>query len=339
MKLTEQEIQEIKKLLESPKKIVITTHRSPDGDAIGSSLGLYHFLKAKGHDTLVIAPNKYPEFLQWLPGTDKVLKFDTDTSEANSHIENADIIFFLDFNSLYRMEDMQTVVERSDAVKILIDHHPNPDDFPDYALSDTSASSTAELLYEFIVLLGEEDSISLESAECLYTGIMTDTGSFRYASTTLRTHHIAANLLRKGVSVEKAQTNVYDTFSKDRIALLGYALSEKLRFLPEYNTALISLSQEELKRYNYKLGDTEDLVNYGLSVKGMRLSVFIMERPNEIKLSIRSKGDFPVNELAKQHFDGGGHVNAAGGSSELSLEKTIEKFISILSQYKEELNS
>jgi len=339
MKLTDSEIQEIKKLLESPKKIVITTHRSPDGDAIGSSLGLYHFLKTKGHDALVIAPNKYPEFLRWLPGTEQVLIFDKDTPEAKTHIENADIIFFLDFNALYRIKDMQPVMEQSKAIKILIDHHPLPDDFTDYALSDKTASSTAELLYEFIVLLGEEDHIGLESAECIYTGILTDTGSFSYSTTTLRTHHIAANLLKKGVNVEKVQTNVYDTFSKDRIGLLGYCLSEKLQFFPEYHTALISLSLEELKRYNYQLGDTEDIVNFGLSVKGMRLSVFIIEWSDEIKLSFRSKGNFPANELAKQHFEGGGHVNAAGGNSGLSLEKTIEKFIAILPQYKEELRS
>ena len=339
MKLTDTEILEIKKLLESPKKIVITTHLSPDGDAIGSSLGLYHFLKTKGHDALVIAPNKYPEFLHWMPGTDRVLQFDSNTLEAKTYIENADIIFFLDFNSLSRIEDMQPVMEQSSAIKILIDHHPLPDDFTDYALSDTSASSTAELLYEFIVLLGEEHIIGLESAECIYTGIMTDTGSFSFASTTLRTHHIVANLLKKGVSVEKVQTNVYDTVSKDRIGLLGYCLSEKMQFFPQYHTALISLSLEELKRHNYQLGDTEDIVNFGLSVKGMRLSVFIIERTGEIKLSFRSKDDFPANELAKRHFEGGGHVNAAGGSSELSLEKTIEKFIAILPQYKEELCS
>jgi len=339
MNLTESEIQEIKQLLGSPKKIAITTHRSPDGDAMGSSLGLYHYLKAKGHDVTVVAPNKYPEFLHWLPGTDAVIEFDKDTAAATTLLENADLLFFLDFNSLRRMEDMKPVIERSGATKILIDHHQSPEDFTDYAYTNTSASSAAELVYEFIVLMGDEENISIESAECIYTGVMTDTGSFRFPSTNLRTHLIAANLLRIGVSVEKAHTNVYDTFSKDRIGLLGYSLSEKLQFFPEYQTALITLSMQELKSYNYRLGDTEDIVNFGLSVKDIQLSVFIMERPGEVKLSLRSKGNFPVNEMAKQHFNGGGHVNAAGGSSETSLEETMEKFIAILPQYKDELCS
>ena len=337
--MTEEDIYDLKQLLSSPKKIVIIPHKNPDGDAMGSTLGLYHYLKKMQHHVVVITPNDYPAFLKWMPSEDKVLKYDSDSEKANAMIENAELIFTLDFNALNRIGDMEAPVTNAKAIKIMIDHHQQPEDYAKFMYSDVSMSSTSEMVFNFIEMLGGTEKIDADIATCLYTGIMTDTGSFKFSSTTTQTHRIIGTLIEKGADNATIHNNVYDTFSYDQIQLLGCAL-KNLKVLPDYKTAYITLSQEELNQYNFKKGDTEGFVNYGLALEGIVFSAIFIENLQEkiIKISLRSKGDFSVNELARKHFEGGGHINAAGGKSELSLKETVDKFISILPAYKKVLN-
>jgi phosphoesterase RecJ-like protein len=333
------QIKELRHLLDRPKSIVIVPHRNPDGDAMGSTLALYHFLQSKGHKAQVIAPNDYPDFLKWLPGNDHVLQFESEENLATERILSADIIFTLDFNDLNRTGyAMASVLDSSSAPKVMIDHHQQPSDYATFIYSDVQISSTCEMVYNFLGFLGETESIDVDIATCLYTGIMTDTGSFRFPSTTSRTHEIAGALMNKGADHSEIHNKVFDTNSFDRMQLLGCALSN-LKVIDTYNTAYIHLSQEELDRHNFKKGDTEGFVNYGLSLKGIVMAVIFIENVQEgiIKISFRSKGDFSVNEFARTHFNGGGHTNAAGGRSESSLNEAIEKFISILPAYKQQL--
>ncbi len=336
--MTNNDIIEIKQLLETPKSIVIVPHKNPDGDAIGSSLGLYHYLKSKGHDVVVIAPNDYPEFLKWIPGEDAVIKHESDTEKANILIENAEIIFTLDFNSLSRTGRMEPHLVVAKGIKIMIDHHQQPDDYAKYVYSDVTMCSTSEMIYHFFGMLDDVKAIDKIIATSLYVGIMTDTGSFRFASTTSTTHRVVADLIDKGANNAQIHNNVYDTNTFNRTQLLGCALNN-LKVIEEYKTAYISLSQDELNKFNFKKGDTEGVVNYALSIENVVFAAIFIEhkRENIIKISLRSKGDFDVNELARNHFSGGGHVNAAGGCSELNLESTIEKFVSILPNYSKEL--
>ena len=337
--MTNDDIQKIKQLLSTPKNIVIVPHKNPDGDAIGSTLGLYHYLKKQHHNVSAITPNDYPEFLKWMPGESEVLKYDSNAEKANALIEKADLIFTLDFNALDRIGDMETPIKDAKAVKIMIDHHQQPEDYAVFVYSDVSMSSTCEMVYNVIEMLGDLDQIDTDIATCLYTGIMTDTGSFKFSSTTHRTHDIIGTLIEKGADNAKIHDNIYDTFSYNQLQLLGCAL-RNLIVLPEYRTAYITLSQEELDRFNFKKGDTEGFVNYGLALQGIVFSVIFIENQQDkiIKISLRSKDDFSVNEFARAHFQGGGHINAAGGRSDLSLKATVEKFISILPSYKNVLN-
>jgi len=333
------DINSIKTLLQSPKTIVIIPHKNPDGDAIGSTLGLYHYLKQLDHNVNIIAPNDYPHFLKWMPEESSILKYESDKTECDKHIESAEIIFTLDFNSLGRIGDMEAVVSNAKGIKIMIDHHQQPDDYATYMYSDVSMSSTCEMVFNFIEMLGDNDKINKEIATCLYTGIMTDTGSFRFPSTTSATHAIVGQLIQKGANNSEIHNHIYDTNSYDRLQLLGRALSN-LKVIPEYRTAYITLSQEELNTFNFKKGDTEGFVNYCLSLEGIIFAaIFIESHQDEIiKISLRSKGDFSVNELSRTHFSGGGHTNAAGGKSLLNLKDTVDKFISILPNYKQDLN-
>lgn len=337
--MTKQNITDIKQLLSTKKKIIIVAHKNPDGDAIGSTLGLYHYLKKSNHIVNVIVPNDYPSFLKWIPGEHAILKHDTQTKACNTLIKDADIIFTLDFNAFHRAGNMESVLAKSNALKIMIDHHQAPDDYATYMFSDVSMSSTCEMIYHFIAMLEDTNSIDSDIATCLYVGIMTDTGSFRFRSTTSRTHEIIAHLIEKGANNTQIHNNVYDTNSYERLQLLGCALNN-LKVIPESRTAYISLSQEELFRYNYKKGDTEGVVNYGLSIENIVLAAIFIEDKQEgiIKISLRSKGHFSVNELSRAHFNGGGHTNAAGGRSDLSLNETIQKFINILPSYNKALN-
>lgn len=329
---------EIKELLSTPKNCVIVGHKNPDGDAIGSCLGLDLFLKSIGQKSQVVMPNDFPDFLKWLPSTDTILNFEKQNIQSVKALDSADVIFTLDFNSLSRVATMQEILEKSNACFVMIDHHQKPDTYAQITYSDTTMGSTCEMVYHFIDALEGQEHITPQIATLLYTGIMTDTGSFRFPSTTALTHRVIAALIEYGANNAEIHQNVYDTNSKSRIKLLGVAL-ENLVILQEYHTAYITLSQKELDDNNFKKGDTEGFVNYALSVMGVVFAVIFIENKQEniVKISLRSKGDFSVNEFSRTHYNGGGHTNAAGGRSLLSLEKTVTQFMSILPNYKNQL--
>ena len=331
-------ILEITAELARAENIVIVPHKGPDGDAMGSTLGLMHFLRDKGHKATVIAPNDYPHFLKWLPGNEEVLIYENEKERSDQLISEAEIVFTLDFNHLNRCGTMQESLLASDAVFVMIDHHQEPSDYAHYTYSDAKMSSTCEMVYKFIDKLRAAKMITPEIATCLYTGIMTDTGSFRFSSTSSDTHRVIADLIDKGAQNDRIHNNIYDTNSENKFQLLGTAL-KNLQVHKELRTAYISLSQEELDKHNFQKGDTEGFVNYGLALDGIVFAVIFIEKANEnlIKMSFRSKGDFDVNKFARAHFEGGGHINAAGGKSNLTLNDTIVKFNEILPQYSEEL--
>lgn len=332
------ELTSLKEFLAEPKQIVITTHPKPDGDAMGSSLGLYNYLILKGHRVNVITPTDYPSFLQWLPNNDKVMVYTEKTDESQHLVATADLIFCLDFNSLVRIDEMGNYVRESKAKKVLIDHHLEPEGFEDYRLWTTSACATAQLIYEFIVNeMGERQFINEEIASCLYTGIMTDTGSFRFRSTTSNVHRIVADLIDLGADNTLIHQLVYDDFSENRLRFLGHCLLNKLEVLNDYKSAIIVITKQELEEYEISTGDTEGIVNYALSITGIRLAILIIERTDVVKLSVRSTGNFPANEICKKYFNGGGHKNAAGGFSDESIESVREKFDLILPEYKTQL--
>lgn len=330
--MKKEDYQNIREILTTPKKILITTHRSPDGDAIGSSLGLALVLKQLNHSVSIVVPDEYPKFLKWLAGTDLIHVFENNAVLARQLANDADVIFSLDYNALNRIGDFADAVLNAEATKILIDHHQQPEDFPDFLLSDTSASSTAELVYEFLDQLAFTQHINQSVAEALYTGILTDTGSFRFNSTSAKTHRITAELIETGMQIDQVYDKIFDTNRFQRIQLMGYTLSEKLTLIENKPVAYISLSNEELDRFEFERGDTEGLVNYGLSIEGIKMAAFFRESKESdyIRISFRSKGSTDVNQFARKHFNGGGHVNAAGGRSDLSLKETIEKFESII---------
>lgn len=327
-----------KALLKKSDNIVIVTHFNPDGDAMGSSLALYNYLVKTGKHVSVITPNDYPDFLQWLPGNKKVVEYSNNSKKATSLIAKCDLIFTLDFNNYSRLEGLGDLLKDSAAAKILIDHHQQPDNYATLMYHDVKACSTCELIYEFIVGLGGKKMIDRDIASCLYTGIMTDTGSFRFDSVTPVTHHILAHLLETGIVPSDIHSAIYDTYSESRVRLLGYCLTEKMVVLPEYQTAYISLSEEELNRFQHKKGDTEGIVNYPFSIKGIRFCAFFSEGEGKIKISFRSKGKFDVNQFARKHFNGGGHINAAGGRGNVNnLAATIKEFLALLPDYKKEI--
>lgn len=332
-------VRKLKILLSGSKKIVITTHRGPDGDAIGSSLGLYHLLKQLGHEVQVITPNEYAKFLHWLPGNTDVINYEKSEREANEITSKADLIFLLDFSHINRIASYGDSIKNSNATKIMIDHHQDPDkDIADIIFSDTKACSTAQMVFEVIEAMGMKNFLNKAISECLYVGIMTDTGSFKYSSTTAKTHRIISELITAGAENAKIHDLVYDNSSATRMQLLGYCLNKKLKLYPENNAAIISLNEEELKLFKFKKGDTEGFVNYALAIEGIKLAVFIVEKDGVVKLSLRSKGDFKVNEVANKYFNGGGHINASGGVSELSVNQTIIKIEEIIKKYKYKLN-
>jgi len=329
------DIASLKELLASPKKIVITTHHKPDGDAMGSALGLYNYLIQKGHHVKVITPTDYPEVFSWMPGNGYVLVYTDDIKQADAIINNAEIIFCTDFNNLSRINEMGEVVRQTGAIKIMIDHHLEPEDFDHYRVWNINACASAQLVYEFIVnIMHEKDLLSKDVATCLYTGIMTDSGSFRLPLTTATVHRIVADLIDAGAENSKIHQLVYDNSSEMRLRFLGHCLSNKLEVLPEYRTALITVTREELEQFDIVTGDTEGVVNFALSIAGIKLAAFIVERPDKVKLSLRSRDEFPANEICKKYFNGGGHRNAAGGASDDTLENVIQQFKTILPEYK-----
>ena len=333
------DINAVRELLSKPQKVVIVPHKNPDGDAIGSTLALWHYLKNMGQKATIVVPNDYPKFLKWMPGCEHILNFEKENSQAKQKIEEATLIFTLDFNHLGRIGQMETHLENADALFIMIDHHQLPADYAQIMYSDVSMSSTCEMIYNLIEYLGDIDQITPEMADCLYTGIMTDTGSFKYSSTTSRTHNVVASLIDQGAENTRAHNLVYDTNTPDRLHLLGCALRNMV-ILEEYNTAYITLSQDELDSNNFQKGDTEGFVNYGLTLSGICFAVIFIENKEEgiVKISFRSEGDFSVNEFARKHFNGGGHTNAAGGRSDVSLSDTVAYFVSLLKDYKEQLH-
>ena len=330
--------EELKRFLEKPRNIVIVGHRNPDGDAMGSTLALKHYLGKKGHDCTVVVPNDSPDFLHWLPGSETTYRFDWQNSQSHRVISTSDIIFLLDFNALHRVgSDMEKTLEKYPNDFAMIDHHQQPDDVK-YMYSDVTICSTCQMVYQFIEMNNDLDLIDVDIATCLYTGIMTDTGSFRFRSTTSATHRIIADLIDKGAENDRIHNNVYDANSYNRLLLLGQALSN-LQILPSYKTAFITLTDEEKKRFDFQKGDTEGVVNYALSLKGIIFAAIFIEDKEQkiIKISFRSKGDFSVNKFSRNHFGGGGHDNAAGGKSEESMEKTITNFTNLLSEYQSDL--
>tara|TARA_R110002050_G_scaffold84405_1_gene180217 strand:- start:3062 stop:4090 length:1029 start_codon:yes stop_codon:yes gene_type:complete len=332
--------EDLNRFLEKPKNIVIIGHRNPDGDAVGSTLALKHYLDKKGHAATVVMPNEYPDFLHWLPGSETVYRFDWQNKQSQKAISNSDIIFLLDFNTLHRVGyDMQNTLEKYPNDFAMIDHHQQPDDVT-YMYSDTEICSTCQMVYQFIEMNNDLNLIDAAIATCLYTGIMTDTGSFRFRSTTSKTHRIIADLIDKGAENDRIHNNVYDANSYNRLLLLGKALSN-LQILPAYKTAYITLTDEEKKRFDFQKGDTEGIVNYALSLKGIVFAAIFIEdsEQNLVKISFRSKGKFSVNQFARNHFEGGGHDNAAGGKSNVSLAETVTKFSGLLGQYQSELEN
>ena len=333
-------IKAVVQLLSVPQRIVIIPHKNPDGDAIGSTLALWNYLKNKGQEVVIVSPNDYPKFLKWMPGNEHILNFETKNSQALAALNDATLIFTLDFNHFGRTGQLAPILETSNAKFIMIDHHQAPSNYAEVTYSDVEMSSTCEMVYNFIEFLDDTDKITPEIANCIYTGIMTDTGSFKFSSTTSRTHQVVADLIDKGAKNTAIHNRIYDTNSPSRLHLLGCALKNMV-ILQEYKTAYITLSQDELDTYNYKKGDTEGFVNYGLTLEGIRFAVIFIENKEEgiIKISFRSQGNFSVNEFARKHFNGGGHDNASGGRSELPIEETTEFFVSLLEDYKDNLNA
>jgi len=324
---------DFKQTIAQANSIVITTHKSPDGDAIGSSLALYNYLLKLHKKVDVIVPDQFPSFLKWMSGTDKIIYYDSQSEQAEEIINKADLIFSLDYNGLSRIGNLSNPISKSNTTKIVIDHHQDPQEFADHYIVDVECCSTSQLVYEFIDKLNDLSKIDKEIGECLYCGIMTDTGSFRYPSTTSKTHQIISNLVGLGVDGAIIHQKVYDTYSEHRLRLLGYALTEKMKVFPELNAAYISLSQEELKRFSFQKGDTEGLVNYPLSIDGIKFAILITEKEDNLSLSLRSKEDFYVNKIANEHFNGGGHIYAAGGVLETSLENGIKKVEAVMKKY------
>jgi len=319
-----------KKLLKTSEKIAIVTHWSPDGDAMGSSLALYLFLQKMGKKVNVIVPNAYPEFLNWLPGNKQVINFQENELKGAKILNAADVIFTLDFNSYKRLEKLGTLLEKTEAPKILIDHHQQPDNYATLYFHDVEACSTCELIYDFIVGLGEKKLLDKKIAACLYTGLMTDTGSFRYSSVTYKTHLILSELLKTGIVPSDIHSAVYDSYSFNRLKLLGFALNEKLKLVEGYPVAYFTLTEKELDTFTYQKGDIEGLVNYPFSVKGIKVCALFNESEGLIKISFRSKGKIDMNAFSRSHFSGGGHINAAGGKSKESLEATENKFVELV---------
>lgn len=317
---------------------MIVTHYNPDGDAMGSSLALYTYLIKINKTVSVITPNDYPDFLHWLPNNKKVINYNTQTKKATNLITKSDLIFTLDFNNYSRLEGLGDVLAESTAKKIIVDHHQQPDNYAALYYHDVKAGSTCELIYELICGMGGKKLIDKPIASCIYTGIMTDTGSFRFDSVTSNTHKILAELLATGIQPSDIHSAIYDTYSESRVKLLGYCLTEKMVVLSEYQTAYISITEKELQKFNFKKGDTEGIVNYPFSIKGIRFCAFFSESEGKVKISFRSKGKFDVNQFARKYFNGGGHINAAGGrGNSNNLEETIKEFVELLPTYKKEL--
>ncbi len=334
-----QPIQSFFSQLNIPKNIVITAHQKPDGDAMGSSLGLLHFLTQLGHKVTYISPTNWADFLEWMPGAKEVVNYEKHKKEATALVNEADIIFCLDFNILHRVKYFEPVIRNAKAIKVLIDHHEFPEIAAfDYGISLTSKSSTCEMVYDFIVDSGHDHLINLDIATCLYTGVMTDTGSFRFPSTTASVHRMVARLKETGLQHSLIHDYMFDNFLENRLRFMGHAFLHRMEVLYQYNTVVMSIPKKDLIKYDIKTGDTEGLVNWLLTIQGIKLAAIVIDRDEERKWSFRSKGNFDVNIFARLHFEGGGHKNASGGRSSDTIEGTTAKFHEVIQQYEKELN-
>ena len=331
--MKKEEILAIQNLLATPKKIAIIPHRSPDGDAMGSTLALYHFLLKLNHQPIVISPNDFPNFLAWLPSAETVLIYENDKENCTKILNEAELVFTLDFNALHRTGEMEQVLNKLSVPMIMIDHHQKPDTYATITYSDTAIGSTCEMVYNLISFLDKKALIDKTIATCLYTGITTDSGSFRFPSTTSTTHRIVAELIDLGIDNSEIHNLLFDDNSSNRLQLLGRAL-QNIKVFPEFKTSYITLSQKELDEFHYQKGDTEGIVNYGLTIKGIHFAAIFIEHKEEniIKISFRSQGDFDVNQFARENFNGGGHINAAGGKSYESMKATTNKFEDLISK-------
>ncbi|MFI5151976.1 MAG: bifunctional oligoribonuclease/PAP phosphatase NrnA [Chitinophagales bacterium] len=326
-------IKETFPLLLQPKNIVVTMHQKPDADAMGSALGLYHLLIGLGHRVQVISPTNWADWLKWMRGAETILDFELNSAKADSILAEADWLFCLDFNALFRTKHMENSIRNYGGTRILIDHHQNPEtESFDFGMSDVSKSSTAEMVYDFIIESDHRDEINIVIAECLYAGVMADTGSFRFSSTKPRVHRMVADLMDTGFDHTKIHEELFDNFLENRLRFMGHTLLHRMEIYYEFNTALIAIPWKDLVRYQIKTGDTEGLVNFPLSIKGIKLAALIIDRDDEIKCSFRSKGNFDVNEFARAYFSGGGHFNAAGGRSGETLDKTVQQFIKAMKE-------
>lgn len=314
-------------LLDQPRKLIITTHQKPDADAMGSSLALGHYLRKKGHDVTVISPTNWAGFVNWMPGTNQVLNYEQLQQKAESLLAKADLLFCLDFNVFHRTKSMTESLRAMTCTKVLIDHHQEPDTASfQYGVSDTTKSSTCEMIYDFIVGAGDADLIDQDIATCIYAGVVGDTGSFRFASAHAGVHSLVADLKRRGLDHGKIHEGLYDNFLENRLRFIGHVLLHRMEILYEYNTALIAIPRSDLLQFNIRTGDTEGLVNYPQSIQGIRFAALVIDRDEERKWSFRSKGQFDCNTFARTYFEGGGHYNASGGRSSQSLEATVAAF-------------
>ena len=337
--IAQNHVDHVEKWFEKADKIVIVTHVSPDGDAIGSSLGLYHFLSSQEKNVTVIVPNAFPDFLRWMSGAKDIIVYEKYKEFADKQIQEADVICCLDFNVLSRIDCMEEAVKTSPARKLMVDHHLHPGEFCGITISHPEISSTSELVFRLICRLGNFDDISREAAECIYTGMMTDTGGFTYNSNNREIYYIISQLLSKGIDKDEIYRNVFNTYSEGRLRLMGFVLYEKMQVFPEFNAALIWLTRAEQRRFRFSKGDTEGFVNLPLSIKKVRFSVFLREDTEKdmIKVSLRSTGTFPCNKVASDFFNGGGHLNASGGEFYGTMEEAINLFKQALVRYEDQL--
>lgn len=330
------ELDSIRQLIQSNNPVSIVVHRNPDGDALGSSIGLKLYLEKRyKRNVQVIIPDPFPEFLDWLPEADSTLEFERNPDQTTSVLNESGLIFCLDFNHPSRVGSMEDVLRKTTGVKVMIDHHQEPDNFVHYMCSETSASSTCELVLEFIQADGGDAYLDEHIAKCLYTGIMTDTGSFRFSATTPKTHVMAARLMQTGFEHWKIHEAIFNQNSLQKLQLWGYAMSRKMHVVEGLNTCYVVVTAQELEEHHYQEGDLEGLVNFALSIRGTVLGVLFSERKGRVRISFRSIGDFPANQLSKKYFNGGGHINAAGGSTESSLEEAVDLFLRVLPEFKD----
>lgn len=332
--IREEEIRGAKSCIDEGESFVIVSHVAPDGDAIGSSLALRHFLAAYGKEKVtVIVPNEFPQFYAWMPGAEDIVLYDKETERAVGLIRDADVVFCLDFNATERTDRVAPFVSAAEGRKVMIDHHPEPQSFCEVAMSYPDMSSTSELLFRFIWQMGMTDMMTKEMAECIYTGMMTDTGAFTYNSNRPEIYTIISELIRHGIDKDQIYRNVYHVYSENRLRMQGYVLYNKMKIYPEHHAALITLSNAELNRFDYHTGDTEGLVNMPLSIEGIRFSCFIRRNKGYTKVSLRSVGDFPCNIFAAKYFNGGGHRNASGGQFDGTVRDAVAAFEKALEEF------